>query len=90
MQQAKKTVHPQKTTQEGCAIWNTGFLLAKNPAKIFGEVLVIYSAASAYASIGGHVQTRFRSPYALSTRLTGDQYLSTPIDPGGKQACSRL
>ena len=32
-------------------------------------------AQSANASIGGQAQTRLRSPKALSTRLTGGQYL---------------
>ena len=35
----------------------------------------LYSAPSAYASTGGHVLMRFRSPYALSTRDTGVQNL---------------
>ena len=32
---------------------------------------------------GGQEQTRLRSPQALSTRLTGAQYLSTRNAPGG-------
>ncbi len=45
-----------------------------------------YSAASRYDSTGGQVHARLRSPYTLSTRLTGGQYLSTRKAPGGKQA----
>src|SRR5699024_379129 len=39
--------------------------------------------------IGGHEQTRFRSPWAWSIRPTGDQYLSG-VGPYGYAACSRL
>jgi len=41
-----------------------------------------YSAAW-YSLIGGQEHIKFLSPYALSTLLTGDQYLSTLNAPGG-------
>ena len=41
------------------------------------------------ASGGGHEQTRFRSPYAPSMRLTGGQYLSAAWTPTGKAAATR-
>src|SRR5664279_4836854 len=39
--------------------------------------------------MGGQLQTRLRSPYALSTRPTGGQYLWTRSQGAGKAACSR-
>ena len=48
------------------------------------------AACVAYASIGGHAQTRLRSPYTLSTRATGDQYLRALSDSMGNAACSRV
>src|SRR5215831_9126802 len=43
-----------------------------------------------YASIGGHVQTKFRSPYASSIRPTLGQNLQSRTQGAGKAACSRL
>src|SRR5262245_43138974 len=45
-------------------------------------------ATSARAVGGGHVQMRCRSPYTLSMRLTGHQYLS-PLGPAGKHPSAR-
>ena len=44
----------------------------------------------AYASIGGQVHTRLRSPYALSMRADGGQNLCSRIHGAGNAACSRV
>jgi hypothetical protein len=49
-----------------------------------------YSAARAYSSNGAQVQIRFRSPYTLSTRLTGGQYFAVATNGSGNAACSRV
>ncbi len=43
----------------------------------------------AYAAIGGHVHTRFRSPYGLSTRPTAGQNLCSLTHASGNPPCSR-
>ncbi len=50
----------------------------------------LYSAATAYALIGAHVHTKFRSPYALSTRFTGGQYFASATPGTGNAASSRV
>lgn len=49
-----------------------------------------YSAASAYASGGAQVHTRFRSPYTLSTRFTGGQYFAAATHGSGNAAWVRV
>ena len=44
---------------------------------------------SQYSAVGGHEQNRFRSPYALSIRFTGAQYLSMRREFPGKHPCDR-
>ena len=64
-------------------------LLPAEPARsnaLYG--LAPYSAACWYASIGGQAHTRCRSPYTLSTRATGGQYLSARVAAVGKKAWS--
>jgi hypothetical protein len=48
-----------------------------------------HSAACAYSVTGGHEHTRLRSPWTLSTRPTGHQYLSVREVPAGKQPSAR-
>src|SRR2546425_4684265 len=43
----------------------------------------LQSAASAYASTGGHTHTRFRSPYAPSTRPTDGHTLCWRVQTAG-------
>lgn len=45
---------------------------------------------SIHSAISGHEQIRFLSPWALSIRPTGGQYLLAGRTPGGKQACWRV
>lgn len=48
------------------------------------------SVQLASASMGGHEQTRLRSPATLSTRETGGQYFAAQsMLPAGKAACAR-
>src|SRR5215831_6720516 len=65
-----------------------------DPAQIRGEGNELQSVladgpvvhpdgVSAYASTGGHAQTRLRSPNAWSIRPTGGQYLSAIPPPPG-------
>ena len=89
LQQVEKTLHRgQKRHLKGAANQNTRFPIGeKNPADVLAGFFVFFCFTLLLLrmlSIGGHVQIRFLSPYALSTRLTGDQYLSTPMDPGGE------
>src|SRR5690606_16629719 len=49
-----------------------------------------HASTVAYSSIGGQVQMRLRSPYALSTRLTPGQYFQSRFTATGKAACSRV
>lgn len=46
-------------------------------------------SSSMYASIGGHVHTRFRSPNTSSTRLVVGQNLASRVHDAGKAAVSR-
>jgi len=48
-----------------------------------------YPPTSAYSSIGGHAQTRLRSPDALSMRPTAGQNLCSRVHGAGNAACSR-
>src|SRR5690606_16173852 len=47
------------------------------------------SSSPAYAFTGGQTQTRFRSPQAFSTRLTGGQNLWVRVQGAGKAASLR-
>ena len=48
-----------------------------------------HSAACAYSVTGGHEHTRLRSPWTLSTRPTGHQYLSVREELAGNQPSAR-
>jgi hypothetical protein len=67
----------------------SGFPVEVDMAYLPYRVNRYYSAASAYASSGAHVQARFRSPYTLSTRFTGGQYLLAATQGSGNAACVR-
>src|SRR5690606_6663398 len=50
---------------------------------------VVHCSVSSQASIGGQVQTSWRSPAALSMRLTAGQTFACRIQGRGKAASSR-